>query len=224
MKQFVNQACVFALAALAPLALVSTASAGFTNRSASSGVMTMFGGWYLPGEGSSQDLATGVLPTDWDNSNAGWNLEQGAEWFRPRLIFNSWQENGVSAWSRGGYFGSAGTQAIHWSVESLALSFSVTTDDTLEIMTQNGNGAFQARFQFEQYPTVWTTIESWSNLNGSLVVDLMAGTNYRFELANASGTTDDSIFEMHLTGSGAPAPGALALIGMAGIFGGRRRR
>ena len=234
MKQFVNQACVFAFAAFAPLALVSTASAGFTNRSASSGVMSMSGEWefysYDPKYGgiyTGTDSAQGTFPSAWGLGEIGWGLQQNTDSNHPRLVFNTWQDHGVSAWSRGGTDvipGNPSHHPISWSVPSLEMNFAVNLNDSIEIVTQT-YGSFTASFQGQNFSGAWITIGTWSDLGATKVFNVVAGSNYRFQLtASAVLAPDDSIFEMHLTGSGAPAPGALALIGMAGIFGGRRRR
>ena len=212
------------VSALAALVMTSTASAGFRNREASSGVMTMtgefWGGFNLQDHGIASVTAT--LPSDWATSNSGWNVQEyNAEAYEPRLIFNAWQENVVSAISAGGtHYPDA--YPIFWAIPSLQLGFSVTTDDTVEIVTQS-QGVFSARLEYEwQGSTV--IVDSWTNLGATKVFNLIAGYNYRFHLTNAFGSTNDTMFGMNLIGVAAPAPGAFALIGMAGIFGGRRRR
>ena len=212
------------VSALAALAMTITASAGFSNREASSGVMTMtgefWGGFNMQDHGIASVTAT--LPSDWATSNSGWNVQDDlAEAYEPRLIFNAWQENVVSAISAGGTH-HPDAYPIFWAIPSLQLGFSVTTDDTVEIVTQS-QGVFSARLEYEwQGSTV--IVDSWTNLGATKVFNLIAGYNYRFHLTNAFGSTNDTMFGMNLTGVAAPAPGALALIGMAGVFGGRRRR
>ena len=174
---------------------------------------------------SDHGLATesGALPSLWANANSSWNLQQAyAAAYQPRLIFNSWQENGVSAISAGGPNGQGGVYPIFWAIPSLQLGFSVTTDDTVQIVTQS-QGSFSARLEYEwQGSTV--VVDSWTNLGAIKVFNLTAGYNYRFHLTNAFGSINDTMFEMNLSGVAAPAPGALALLGLAGVFGGRRRR
>ena len=215
---------LLSVSALSALAMTITASAGFRNREASSGVMTMtgefWGGFNLQDHGIASVTAT--LPSDWATSNSGWNVQDyNAEAYEPRLIFNAWQENVVSAISAGGtHYPDA--YPIFWAIPSLQLGFSVTTDDTVEIVTQS-QGVFSARLEYEwQGSTV--IVDSWTNLGATKVFNLIAGYNYRFHLTNAFGSTNDTMFGMNLIGVAAPAPGAFALIGMAGIFGGRRRR
>lgn len=217
------------VSALAALAMTITASAGFRNRAASSGVMTMTGEfwgnsgppWYTDDHGNASVTAT--LPSDWATSNSGWNVQDyNAQAYEPRLIFNAWQENVVSAISAGGPNGQGGVYPIFWTIPSLQLGFSVTTDDTVEIVTQS-QGVFSARLEYEwQGSTV--IVDSWTNLGATKVFNLIAGYNYRFHLTNAFGSTNDTMFGMNLSGVAAPAPGALALLGLAGVFGGRRRR
>ena len=215
---------LLSVSALSALAMTITASAGFRNREASSGVMTMtgefWGGFNLQDHGTASVTAT--LPSDWATSNSGWNVQDyNAEAYEPRLIFNAWQENVVSAISAGGtHYPDA--YPIFWAIPSLQLGFSVTTDDTVEIVTQS-QGVFSARLEYEwQGSTV--IVDSWTNLGATKVFNLIAGYNYRFHLTNAFGSTNDTMFGMNLTGVAAPAPGALALLGLAGVFGGRRRR
>ena len=219
--------CALTLIALAPLALVASASAGYTNRSASSGTMTMSGEWFETAFGvsdSGTDSAQGTVSSAWGSGEIGWALQQSTNSNHPRLLFNSWQDTGVSLWSRGGNRAGPDPYPITWSVPSLQMNFGVTTNDTIEIVTQT-YGSFSANFQGQNLSGAWITIGTWSDLGATKVFNVVAGSNYRFQLtASASNGLNDSIFEMHLTGSGAPAPGALALIGMAGIFGGRRRR
>ena len=222
------------LVALAPLALVSTASAGFLKNGATSGMMSMSGEWehysYDP-KGSNvlytgTDSAQGTFPSAWGLGEIGWGLQQHTDSFSPRLVFNTWQDHGVSAWSRGGTDAISGNPShpISWSVPSLEMNFAVNLNDSIEIVTQT-YGSFTASFQGQNFSGAWITIGTWSDLGATKVFNVVAGSNYRFQLtASAVLAPDDSIFEMHLTGSGAPAPGALALIGMAGVFGGRRRR
>ncbi len=224
--------CALTLVALAPLALVSTASAGFLKNGATSGMMSMSGEWqYTPVDESGgstsfgTDSAQGTFPSAWGLGEIGWGLQQHTDSIFPRLVFNTWQDHGVSAWSRGGsgYFGNP-LYPISWSVPSLEMNFAVNLNDSIEIVTQT-YGSFTASFQGQNFSGAWITIGTWSDLGATKVFNVVAGSNYRFQLtASAVLAPDDSIFEMHLTGSGAPAPGALALIGMAGIFGGRRRR
>ena len=212
------------VSALAALAMTITASAGFRNREASSGVMTMtgefWGGFNMQDHGIASVTAT--LPSDWATSNSGWNVQDyNAEAYEPRLIFNAWQENVVSAISAGGTH-HPDAYPIFWAIPSLQLGFSVTTDDTVEIVTQS-QGVFSARLEYEwQGSTV--IVDSWTNLGATKVFNLIAGYNYRFHLTNAFGSTNDTMFGMNLIGVAAPAPGALALLGLAGVFGGRRRR
>lgn len=224
MKNFI----LLSVSALSTLAMTITASAGFTNRAASSGVMTMTGEFwgnsgfpfYTDDHGNASVTAT--LPSDWATSNSGWNVQDyNAEAYEPRLIFNAWQENVVSAISAGGtHYPDA--YPIFWAIPSLQLGFSVTTDDTVQIVTQS-QGSFSARLEYEwQGSTV--IVDSWTNLGAIKVFNLTAGYNYRFHLTNAFGSTNDTMFEMNLSGVAAPAPGALALLGLAGVFGGRRRR
>ena len=213
------------VSALAALVMTSTASAGFRNREASSGVMTMtgeFSGYNLGTYDHGVGTESGALPSLWANSNSSWNLQQAyAAAYEPRLIFNAWQENVVSAISAGGtHYPDA--YPIFWAIPSLQLGFSVTTDDTVEIVTQS-QGVFSARLEYEwQGSTV--IVDSWTNLGATKVFNLIAGYNYRFHLTNAFGSTNDTMFGMNLIGVAAPAPGALALLGLAGVFGGRRRR
>ena len=224
--------CALTLVALAPLALVSTASAGFLKNGATSGMMSMSGEWqYTPVDESGgstsfgTDSAQGTFPSAWGLGEIGWGLQQHTDSIFPRLVFNTWQDHGVSAWSRGGsgYFGNP-LYPISWSVPSLEMNFAVNLNDSIEIVTQT-YGSFSANFQGQNLSGAWITIGTWSDLGATKVFNVVAGSNYRFQLtASASNGLNDSIFEMHLTGSGAPAPGAFALIGMAGIFGGRRRR
>ena len=228
MQRF-RQCCALTLIALAPLALVSTASAAFTNRSASSGTMTMSGYAVYSGESSGVlDTAQSVLPSSWANSNSQWNLEQTSNpnnpQNNPRLTFDSWQADTVSARATGANpFG--GSLGIDWSISSLRLNFSVTSDDLCEISTQNISGSFAADFWQQVTPGgEWINRGMWGNLGATKVFAVQTGSTYQLSIGYANSSWDDSIFEMHLTGSGAPAPGALALIGMAGIFGGRRRR
>ena len=228
---------VISLIALAPLALVSNASAIYINRHATSGVMSMSGRWYgiVPDNDPplfwDTDSATGTIPAEWENGSIGWAVEQSPYSGHPRLVGNAWQDTGVSAWSRGGslHTTSQGVvydidEPISWSVPSLEMTFAVDIADLLEIRTQT-YGSFSANFQSQNSAGAWISLGTWSDLGATKVFNVVAGSNYRFQLtASAVLAPNDSIFEMHLTGSGAPAPGALALIGMAGIFGGRRRR
>ena len=225
--------CALTLVALAPLALVASASAGFLKNGATSGMMSMSGEWHemstdkYGGYSSGTDSAQGTFPSAWGLGEIGWGLQQYTDSNHPRLVFNTWQDHGVSAWSRGGTDvipGNPSHHPISWSVPSLEMNFAVNLNDSIEIVTQT-YGSFTASFQGQNFSGAWITIGTWSDLGATKVFNVVAGSNYRFQLtASAVLAPDDSIFEMHLTGSGAPAPGALALIGMAGIFGGRRRR
>ena len=225
---------VISLIALAPLALVSTASAAFVNRSASSGEMQMNGPWHhwsLAEDFDTlvfyHDNATGTLPTNWLETDLSYYLQVFHQPFfnaAPRLVFNRWLDTGVSAWSRVGENLEGGSFTISWDVNLLAMSFSVDADDVLEIRTQTW-GSFNANFEQQNILGQWITMGTWSNLGETKLFNVVVGTNYRFQLTgSALNAPSDSIFEMHLTGAPAPAPGALALLGMAGIFGGRRRR
>ena len=229
MQRF-RQCCALTLIALAPLALVSTASAAFTNRSASSGEMTMSGDAYY-GSSAVVDTALSALPSVWANSNSQWNLEQTSNpnhpLWNPRLNFNSWQDTSVSAWAKTATVGTLNWK-INWSIPSLTLDFGVIEPDTIQIVTQQ-YGSFSANFQIQNASSgAWTSLGTWSNLGATKLFNVVEGTSYRFQLLNASDVNagNDTIFAMHLAsgGGGSPAPGALALIGIAGIFGGRRRR
>jgi len=225
--------CALTLVALAPLALDASASAGFLKNGATSGMMSMSGEWefysYDPKYGgiiTGTDSAQGTFPSAWGLGEIGWGLQQNTDSNHPRLVFNTWQDHGVSAWSRGGTDAFSGNPLypISWSVPSLEMNFAVNLNDSIEIVTQT-YGSFTASFQGQNFSGAWITIGTWSDLGATKVFNVVAGSNYRFQLtASAVLAPDDSIFEMHLTGSGAPAPGALALLGMAGVFGGRRRR
>ena len=233
MKQFVNQACVFAFAALAPLALVSTASAGFTNRSASSGTMTVAGLYDRDSdlEYVEQSSASGALPNSWANSNQPWVLEESAPvsyYPRPRLIFSTWREDSVAAYVESGWNDPELTPdpyRVDWSVSNVRLEFSVTSDDLCEITTQYFSGSFAASFWQQATPGgQWINKGMWGNLGATKVFAVQTGSTYQLSIGYANGSSSDFLYRMDLSGSGAPAPGALALIGMAGIFGGRRRR
>ena len=233
---------VISFIALAPLALVSTASAGFTNRVASSGEMQMNGYYDRIYMGTTETLlstASGTLPTNWLETDLSFYLQEGAydQGERPRLVFNRWLDTGVSAWSEGGsHTWGDPTYPISWTVPSLEMNFMVSTNDVIMFKTQRIQelSSFTANFQYEESAGVWITVVdpvfgtgAWSNLDPyhTRLFTVLAGKNYRFLLtASAVNAPNDSIFEMNLASGTVPAPGALALLGMAGIFGGRRRR
>ena len=235
---------VISLIALAPLALVASASAAFRIVGASSSTMAMTGEyqWYNifkeGGYGTSTVTAQAALPSLWANSNSQWNLEgtTGHE-HAPRVSFNSWQPNGVSAVCVGGgtYIGKYFDTTF--IIPALQLDFSVSTDDTLEIITPSAyiGGSFTASLEYElQGSTV--IVDSWTSSGATKVFNVKGeiggqGLLYHFRCSGAgasgagtAGNGLETIFALNLTGVAAPAPGALALLGIAGVFGGRRRR
>ena len=236
--------CALTLVALAPLALVSTASAAFRIVGASSSTMAMTGEyqWYNPlmegGYGTSPVTAQAALPSLWANSNSQWNLEgTTSDAKAPRVSFNSWQPNGVSAVNVAGGSYVDSYYDTTFIIPALQLDFSVSTDDTLEIITPSASmvGSFTATLEYEwQGSTV--IVDSWTNSGATKVFNVKTdigghGLVYHFRFSGAgtsgagtAGNGLESIFDLHLTGVAAPAPGALALLGIAGMFGGRRRR
>ena len=234
--------CALTLVALAPLALVSTASAAFRIVGASSSTMAMTGEyqWYtIPaGYNTSPSTAQAALPSLWANSNSQWNLEgtTGHE-HAPRVSFNSWQPNDVSATCVGGGTYVGEFYNTTFIIPELQLDFAVSTDDTLEIITPSAymGGSFTASLEYElQGSTV--IVDSWTTSGATKVFNVKTDIggqgllyHFRFSGAGASGAGTagnglETIFALNLTGVAAPAPGALALLGIAGVFGGRRRR
>lgn len=239
-----RQRSVVGLMALAALGMTINASAAFRIVGASSSTMAMTGEyqWYNPltkgGYGTSPVTAQAALPSLWANSNSQWNLEgTTSDAKAPRVSFNSWQPNGVSAVNVAG-----GSYVGHYYdttfiIPALQLDFGVSTDDTLEIITPSAymDGSFTASLEYElQGSTV--IVDSWTSSGATKVFNVKTDIgghgliyHFRFSGSGASGAGTagnglETIFALNLTGVAAPAPGALGLLGIAGVFGGRRRR
>ena len=175
-----------------------------------------------------------MIYPDWGLGLTGWVLAVSDAWgtpapfdfdnmTHPRITFNIWQSTGVSAIAEGARGGISFSYNAHWIVPSLQMNFTVDTNDTIEIVTQQ-YGVFNASFEYYNFLFGWTPMAAWSNLNATNVFNVETGYNYRFNLTSSGSAVYDSLFNMGLASGAAPAPGALALIGIAGIFGGRRRR
>ena len=235
MKHLLLSRSVISLIALAPLALVASASAAYTNTSATSGLMTVQGtctGSAYNCNEFSYPVPTMIYP-DWGLGLTGWVLAVGdssgtpapfnfGNITHPRVEFNIWQSTGVAAVAKG-VRGIVDNFPVYWSIDSLQMNFGVTTNDTIEISTQHF-GVFNASFEYQGFFGGWNTVAAWSNLGATNTFAVSAGYNYRFNLSGGGAPTSDVLFNMDLASGAAPAPGALALLGMAGIFGGRRRR
>jgi hypothetical protein len=237
-----RQRSIVGLMALAALGMTINASAAFRIVGASSSTMAMTGEYqwlnWLGQYGTSPVTAQAALPSLWANSNSQWNLEgTTGDAKAPRVSFNSWQPNGVSAVCVGGgtYIGEYFDTTF--IIPALQLDFAVSTDDTLEIITPSAymGGSFTASLEYElQGSTV--IVDSWTNSGATKVFNVKSdieghGLVYHFRFSGAgtsgagtAGNGLETIFDLHLTGVAAPAPGALALLGTAGMFGGRRRR